>query len=59
MNAFGVFETFYAESLLPNESSSNIGWIAAINLFLLFGGSVVTGRILDRSGPIVRSLGHN
>ncbi|EED14229.1 MFS monocarboxylate transporter, putative [Talaromyces stipitatus ATCC 10500] len=34
-------------------SNSDIGWIGAINNFLIFAGSVVTGRILDMFGPVV------
>lgn len=52
-NAFGVFQTYYSESLLQDESDSNIGWIGAINIFILFSGSLVTGRILDLFGPVV------
>ncbi|KAH8689889.1 putative MFS monocarboxylate transporter [Talaromyces proteolyticus] len=52
-NAFGVFQTYYGESFLSNESGSDIGWIGSINIFILFSGSLVTGRILDLSGPVV------
>lgn len=34
-------------------SNSDIGWIGAINNFLLFAGSLVTGRILDMFGAVV------
>ncbi|QKX60182.1 uncharacterized protein TRUGW13939_07325 [Talaromyces rugulosus] len=50
-NAFGVFQTYYSEVLMPDESESSIGWIGAINIFILFSGSLVTGRILDLFGP--------
>ncbi|OKL62539.1 hypothetical protein UA08_02155 [Talaromyces atroroseus] len=53
LNAFGVFETYYATNILSNESDSNIGWIGALNIFLLFAGSLITGRILDLFGPAV------
>lgn len=53
LNAFGVFQAVYKESLLPNESDSNIGWIGALNNFILFAGSLVTGRILDLFGATV------
>ena len=55
VNAFGVFETYYAASILSNESDSNIGWIGALNIFLMFAGSLITGRILDLFGPTVSS----
>ncbi|RAO72525.1 uncharacterized protein BHQ10_008537 [Talaromyces amestolkiae] len=53
VNAFGVFQTYYSETLLSNMSNSDIGWIGAINNFLLFAGSLVTGRILDMFGAVV------
>ena len=53
INAFGVFQAYYSETLLSNMSNSDIGWIGAINNFLLFAGSVVTGRILDMFGAVV------
>jgi MFS family permease len=48
-----VFQTYYSEVLLPDESESSIGWIGAVNVFILFAGSLVTGRILDLFGPAV------
>lgn len=53
INAFGVFQAYYSETLLSNMSNSDIGWIGAINNFLLFAGSLVTGRILDMFGAVV------
>ncbi|KUL84175.1 hypothetical protein ZTR_07209 [Talaromyces verruculosus] len=52
INAFGVFQAYYSETLLSNMSNSDIGWIGAINNFLLFAGSLVTGRILDMFGAV-------
>ncbi|QGA21467.1 hypothetical protein EYB26_009178 [Talaromyces marneffei] len=53
INAFGVFQAYYSETLLSNKSNSDIGWIGAINNFFLFAGSLVTGRILDMFGAVV------
>lgn len=52
-NAFGVFQEYYQATLLSNESESNIGWLGAINIFMLFAGSLITGPILDLFGPVV------
>ncbi|KAL1886298.1 hypothetical protein Plec18167_000227 [Paecilomyces lecythidis] len=51
VNAFGVFETYYAENQLANEKETDIAWIGAINVFCIFAGSVFTGPLLDLSGP--------
>ncbi|KAJ5701215.1 hypothetical protein N7488_008763 [Penicillium malachiteum] len=51
LNCFGVFEEYYAEVPLANESESTIGWIGAICLFSLFSISTVAGALLDTFGP--------
>jgi MFS family permease len=50
-NAFGVFQEYYMESL--NESASNVAWLGAISIFILYAGSLFTGPILDIFGPVV------
>ncbi|KAJ9225686.1 hypothetical protein DTO271D3_6787 [Paecilomyces variotii] len=51
VNAFGVFETYYAENQLAHQKETDIAWIGAINVFCIFAGSVFTGPLLDVSGP--------
>ncbi|KAJ9236379.1 hypothetical protein DTO027B5_4673 [Paecilomyces variotii] len=52
-NSFGVFEEYYKESQLVNQSESTISWIGALEIFFIFGGSIVTGPVLDMFGPEV------
>lgn len=50
----GVYQTFYEQILLPNETSSNISWIGSIQAFLLVFIGVFTGPLFDRG--YLRSL---
>ncbi|PSR71991.1 hypothetical protein PHLCEN_2v12201 [Hermanssonia centrifuga] len=47
MQAFGVFQDYYAKHLLRNHSPSEISWIGSVQTFLLFGLGVITGRCFD------------
>jgi hypothetical protein len=53
VNAFGAFESYYAENMLANVAATNIAWIGAINVFCIFAGSVFTGPLLDLFGAEV------
>lgn len=53
INAFGVFEEYYQETLLSSYSSSTIAWIGSFNIFCLFGGALGTGILNDKYGPRV------
>ncbi|KAF5337672.1 hypothetical protein D9758_013003 [Tetrapyrgos nigripes] len=53
INSYGVFQEYYTTVLLPNESSSTISLIGALQLFFLYGGAPVVGRIFDLYGPRV------
>lgn len=56
LNSFGVFEAYYAEDQLANESQTTIAWIGAISIFFIFAVSVVSGPLLDLFGPGVSLL---
>ena len=43
----GVFQTFYRQEYITNESSSNISWIGSIQAFFLIFGGVVSGPLYD------------
>ena len=43
----GVFQTFYQQEYITNESSSNISWIGSIQAFLLVFGGVLSGPLYD------------
>ncbi|GAB7353800.1 hypothetical protein MBLNU459_g4179t1 [Dothideomycetes sp. NU459] len=46
-NSFGVFETYYVETLLPESSPSAIAWIGSIQLFLTMIVGIFAGWLLD------------
>ncbi|KLO18301.1 MFS general substrate transporter [Schizopora paradoxa] len=48
MNAFGVYQDFYTREFLSNKTSSQISWIGSIQVFLLMGAGLFTGRLFDR-----------
>lgn len=45
--AFGVFQTFYEETLLPHESPSNLSWVSTISAFILLTSGLLTGPLFD------------
>ncbi|KAJ5832497.1 hypothetical protein N7474_000808 [Penicillium riverlandense] len=45
--AFGVFQTYYQEELLPGESSSSLAWISTTSAFILLASGLVTGPLFD------------
>ncbi|KZS92108.1 MFS general substrate transporter [Sistotremastrum niveocremeum HHB9708] len=47
-NAFGVYEDFYKENYLSNESSSTIAWIGSVQLAMLFGMGLIAGPLFDK-----------
>jgi MFS family permease len=47
VNAFGVFQTYYENNLLQDQSPSNISWIGSIQAFLLLVVGVITGPLYD------------
>lgn len=51
LNAFGVLQQYYETTYLRGTSPSSISWIGSISTFLLFGGNLVAGVLMDRFGP--------
>ncbi|CAG8929644.1 unnamed protein product [Penicillium salamii] len=47
INSYGVFETFYKESLLQGTSPSTISWVGSLQSFLIMFLGVLTGPIYD------------
>ncbi|KAJ7809073.1 major facilitator superfamily domain-containing protein [Mycena olivaceomarginata] len=47
VNAWGVFQAYYQETLLKDVSPSNIAWIGSIQYSLVFLPGLVTGRLFD------------
>lgn len=50
-NRIGVFQTYYAEHSLSGYSSSDISWIFAVQLCLMWALGPLYGRLLDTFGP--------
>lgn len=57
INAFGVFQEYYAKNMLANKTASEISWLGSFNVFCMFGGTFVAGYLNDKYGPKVRKLG--
>jgi MFS family permease len=53
LNAFGLYQEYYATGLLKNYTDSDISWIGSIAIFLLYAGSPVAGILVDKLGPTV------
>ncbi|EYE91894.1 MCT family MFS transporter [Aspergillus ruber CBS 135680] len=51
LNSFGVFETYYMQYQLANETETTIAWIGALSVFFIFSISVISGPLLDFFGP--------
>lgn len=47
MTSFGLYQTYYEESLLQTSSASAISWIGSVQGFLLMLGGPVSGVIFD------------
>lgn len=48
VNAWGVFQTYYEETLLKHESPSTIAWIGSLQYALIFITGIPTGRMFDK-----------
>lgn len=47
-NAFGVFQTYYVDTLMPDHDAAAIAWIGSIQLFFTTIGCLPGGVLLDR-----------
>ncbi|KAJ7350620.1 major facilitator superfamily domain-containing protein [Mycena albidolilacea] len=48
VNAWGVFQSYYTETLLKDSSPSDIAWIGSIQYALIFIPGVASGHYFDR-----------
>jgi hypothetical protein len=53
-NAYGVFQEYYAQTVLSHKSPSEIAWIGSFNLFIIFAFALPVGYLNDLYGPRVR-----
>ncbi|OOF89864.1 hypothetical protein ASPCADRAFT_212429 [Aspergillus carbonarius ITEM 5010] len=51
INAFGIYEAYYKNTFLHNESDSNIAWIGSLQAFFMFSAGLISGPLMDRYGP--------
>jgi len=51
INSFGIFSDYYKRNFLSAYSDSTIAWIGSTQLFAMFAGGVVSGRLFDMHGP--------
>ncbi|KAK4504018.1 hypothetical protein PRZ48_004933 [Zasmidium cellare] len=57
-NAYGLFQAYYEQYYIPDQSPSSIAWIGSTQLCLVFGLGVPIGRLVDKGYfPIVFHLG--
>ncbi|KAJ7580774.1 major facilitator superfamily domain-containing protein [Mycena floridula] len=47
VNTWGVFQSYYEETLLKDYSPSTIAWIGSVQYALIFLPALVTGRLFD------------
>ncbi|GME28435.1 putative mfs transporter [Neofusicoccum parvum] len=50
VNACGVFQYYYQDSLLAGQSSSSLAWITTLQIFLLFMFGPFIGQLIDVHG---------
>ncbi|KAJ5370752.1 Major facilitator superfamily domain general substrate transporter [Penicillium cataractarum] len=48
VNTFGVYQSYYEDTLLPDYSASSISWIGTVQGFLLLMAGAVVGPIYDK-----------
>ncbi|KAK4694900.1 hypothetical protein P7C71_g2757, partial [Lecanoromycetidae sp. Uapishka_2] len=51
INAIGVFQTYYETGPLSSYSPSTISWIPALEVFMMFAGGPIWGKVYDNYGP--------
>ncbi|TFK46696.1 MFS general substrate transporter [Heliocybe sulcata] len=47
VNAWGTFQAYYTQTLLPDTSASSLAWIGSIQYSLVFFPGLVSGRLFD------------
>ncbi|KZP00473.1 MFS general substrate transporter [Calocera viscosa TUFC12733] len=48
MNAYGVYQAYYIETLLPSYSPSAISWIGSVQTLLMLGMGGFSGKLFDK-----------
>ncbi|KAK7444096.1 hypothetical protein VKT23_015494 [Stygiomarasmius scandens] len=47
VNSWGVFQAYYEENILQDQSASTIAWIGSVQYALVFFPGLLTGRLFD------------
>ncbi|KAI9733911.1 MAG: hypothetical protein M1834_002566 [Cirrosporium novae-zelandiae] len=51
VNACGIFQYYYQDVLLKDQSTSSLAWITTLQIFLLFCFGPIIGKLVDVYGP--------
>lgn len=51
VNCVGVFQQYYVQGPLADQSSSNVSWIMSVQVFFMVFCGAVFGRLFDMYGP--------
>ena len=51
MIAIGIFQTYYETGPLSSYSPSTIAWIPSLEVFMMFSGGPIWGKVYDNYGP--------
>ena len=51
LNGYGTFQGYYQLHQLSDRTPSEISWIGSVQLFLMFSGGLLFGRLFDLYGP--------
>ncbi|KAF2844938.1 MFS general substrate transporter [Plenodomus tracheiphilus IPT5] len=51
LNSVGVFQAYHQTHYLQSYSSSTISWISSVQVFIIFGGGIIFGKLFDDYGP--------
>ncbi|KAI1417946.1 monocarboxylate permease-like protein [Hypoxylon sp. FL1857] len=50
VNSFGVYQAYYVDELLSQESPSRISWIGSLQFYFVFASGAIGGPLFDRYG---------
>ncbi|KAJ4469976.1 major facilitator superfamily domain-containing protein [Lentinula edodes] len=47
IQSFGVYQDYYSRVSLSEKSPSDISWIGSVQIFFLFAGGIISGKLFD------------
>ncbi|CZT42578.1 uncharacterized protein RSE6_16030 [Rhynchosporium secalis] len=51
INCIGVFQEYYQRNLLAGYPSSTVSWVSSLEVFMMFSGGPIFGKVFDNIGP--------